>query len=173
MSSAAELRRWYWLASELQLLARHRGVSASGGKVELADRLAAVLDGRQPKASVPKPPPARQLAGPLGPDTVLPPGQRCTETLRAFFVGQLGRGFVFDGPMREFVRTGAGRTLGDGIEHWHASRSPEPSGIEPQFELNRFLRQWHLAHPAQSHRAALAAWQLHRALPLDRRPAVS
>lgn len=166
--SGAELRRWYWLRSELAGLARALGVSTAGGKAELTVRLAAVLDGELPEA------PARtrrtapdQLTVAVDDATVIPPGQRCSQALRDYFVGRVGPGFRFDAPMRAFIAGGAGRTLGEAVEHWRASRSGEPRPIAPQFELNQFTRSWSATHRGGPRSELLAAWQRHRALPAE------
>jgi hypothetical protein len=69
--------------------------------------------------------------------------------------------------MRDFIATGAGRTLDHAVEHWHATRDRPEGGreIAPQFELNRFVREWHTTNPGGTHREALAAWREHRARP--------
>ena len=169
--SGAELRRWYWTKAELLDLARALGVPTHGLKAELSERLAAALDGAPPP---PTAPPRRTgggpgLAGPLTPQTLVPEGQRCTQPLRAFFVERVGPGFRFDGPMREWVASAAGRPLAEGVEHWHRTRDRPPGEIGAQFELNRFLRAWHAEHPDRSRSEALAAWRRHRGLPVDRR----
>ena len=74
--TGAELQRWYWLKSELLDLARELGISTAGGKIELTERIAARLDGRELIAPVRSPKPtvrAAQLKGPLTLDTVIPP----------------------------------------------------------------------------------------------------
>ena len=63
------------------------------------------------------------------------------------------------------------RTLGEAVEHWHATRSAQRPAIGPQFELNRFSRAWHRAHPGGSRADLLAAWSSYRSLPVDARPA--
>ncbi|MFJ5811266.1 hypothetical protein [Streptomyces sp. NPDC093093] len=77
----------------------------------------------------------------------------------------------FDAYIRTFVAEGAGRTLADAIAHWHATRQAavQLQEIGSQFELNRFLRDWHAEHPAGSCAEVLAAWRAHRDRP--RRPA--
>jgi hypothetical protein len=100
---------------------------------------------------------------------VIPPGQRCSQELRVFFAQRVGRGFRFDAAMRDFIATGAGRTLGDAVEHWHATRSLPPPPIGQQFELNRFLHDWHAANPGGGRTEAIAAWRAHRSLPVDAR----
>ncbi|MGW5347016.1 DUF6434 domain-containing protein [Streptomyces sp. NPDC004050] len=166
--SGAELRRWYWTLAELTSLARTMGLSTGGGKAALTDRLAAALDG----LPAPAPAPARrrtgrQLAAPVDRDSVIPEGQRCSQVLREFFVREIGPAFHFDAFMRDYVAGGAGRTLGDAVAHWHATRAEAagPQEVGAQFEFNRFLRDWHAGHPDGTRTEALTAWQAHRARP--------
>jgi hypothetical protein len=175
VTSGAELVRWYWLASELRELARATGVRTTGGKQELTARLVAALDGSAdpsgPRARRPERGRARSdLVEPLTTATLIPPGQRCTQQLRRFFVAQLGAGFRFDETMRHFIAEGAGRTLGDATEHWRATRHAPRREIAPQFELNRFQRLWHAANPSGGHAECIAAWRDHRSKPVDQRP---
>ena len=170
--TGAELQRWYWLRSELADLARQMRISPSGSKQELTARLALALDG----VPVPVPnssrrrTPARQLTGPVDLATVIPVGQRSSQLLREFFQAQIGSGFRFDGAMRAFITNNPGQTLGDAVAYWHTSRSHEQKDIEPQFELNRFTRQWHLDHPGSSRVELLQAWADYRSRPVDDRP---
>ena len=169
--SAAQLLRWYWLTTELVEIARRVGAGTGGSKAELTDAVAAALEGR----SAPPGPvrrrstSARQLEGELTLDTVVPAGQRCSQTLRAFFVRQVGPGFTFDAPMRSFIADRPGATLGDAVEHWHATRTTDRRDIDGQFELNRFTRQWYLDHPGGTRAELQTAWRAYRATPVDRR----
>ena len=169
--SGVELRRWYWLRSELADLARRVGVSATGSKGQLTDRLAAALDGQPlPPAAPRRPAPAVQLAGVLSVDTVIPVGQRCSQLLRAFFTDHIGAAFSFDAAMRGFITHHAGSTLGDAIAYWHATRSAVPRPIDAQFELNRFTRQWYIDHPGGTRNDLQQAWAVYRKTPTDLRP---
>lgn len=161
----SEFRRWYWLRDELAGFARQLGLSTAGGKVELADRIAARLGGR---ASTP---PVRrtagaQLTGALSTETVIPAGQRSSQALRAFFEAEIGPTFHFDGHMRSFISAG-GATLGDAIGHWYATRDAEPTEIAAQFEYNRFTRQWHTDNPHGTREQLLADWWALRTAPRD------
>ncbi|MFE5486349.1 DUF6434 domain-containing protein [Streptomyces sp. NPDC056527] len=166
--AGAELKRWYWTLAELSALAREMGLPVGGGKVAVTARLAAALDG----LPLPEPAPsprraARQLAAPVCRDTVIPQGQRCSQVLREFFRGEIGPAFHFDAFMRDYIAEAAGRTLGEAVAHWHATRvrAAEPQEVGLQFEFNRFLRDWHGRHPEGSRTEALAAWQAYRARP--------
>jgi len=174
-TSGAQLRRWYWTLAELTVMARALGVPLGGGKQALTERLAAALDGEQAVPPPPREATGGQLSAPVAFDTVLPPGQRCSQVLRDFFQREVGPGFVFDAAMRSFIAEGAGRTLGDAVEHWHATREAagRPAPIGAQFELNRFLRRRRGTHPGEGRDAALAAWREYRSRPLEERTPVS
>lgn len=170
--TGAELARWYWLKSELIGFARKLGVASSGSKDELTARLTAVLDGNPP------PPrnrrvPARlgdQLCGDLCADTLIPPGQRCSQELRAWFLTHAGPSFRFDLRMREFINAADGTTtLGDAVCHWTSTRNEPVTHIDPQFELNRFTRAWHAGNPSGTRVELLADWKQYRSLPIDER----
>ncbi|APU43178.1 DUF6434 domain-containing protein [Streptomyces sp. TN58] len=167
--TGAELLRWYWTLAELSCLARQMGVPVRGGKAALTARLAAALDGRPEPEPAPAAPrrAGRQLAAPVDGTTVIPPGQRCSQVLREYFVREIGPGFHFDAFMREYVAGHAGHTLAEAVEHWHATRAraAEPQEVGAQFEFNRFLRDWHARHPGGTRAEALAAWRTHRARP--------
>ena len=109
------------------------------------------------------------LPEPLTPATVLPPGQPCTQQLRAWLRAQAGPGFRFDGPVRGVIAGGC--TLAEALATWRATRDRPPAEIGAQFELNRFLRQWRAANPGGSHRQALDAWAEHRSRPRSAVPA--
>ncbi|MFB9673338.1 DUF6434 domain-containing protein [Microlunatus capsulatus] len=166
-----ELLRWYWLRSELAALARSLRVPAHGGKHELTARLVAHLDHGSPPPPAPRRRPAPPaLPEPLTAATTIQAGQRCTQQLRRYFTAVLGPSFSFDAAMRDFISDGTGRTLGDAITHWHATRSRPAPQIGSQFELNAFIRDWHHQHPKGSRAHALTAWRIYRALPVDARP---
>ncbi|MGW6705811.1 DUF6434 domain-containing protein [Streptomyces sp. NPDC054956] len=170
--TGAELARWYWTLAELSALARQMGLSAGGGKVAVTARIVAALDGAPAPAAPAARRAGRQLAAPVGADSVIPPGQRCSQVLRAYFTREIGPGFHFDAFMREYVAQGAGRTLGEAVAHWHATRAraARPQEIGTQFELNRFLRDWHARHPEGTRTEALAAWSAHRSRPRSAGP---
>ncbi|MBH0775601.1 hypothetical protein IT779_04760 [Nocardia sp. NEAU-351] len=168
---AAELRRWYWLKQELADFARTSGIRATGDKQLLTDRIAAALDGVAFTEPAPPPPAAgAQLRAPFDGGSRIPVGQRCSQPLRAWFTEQVGPGFCFDAPMREFFAGADGsRTLADGLEHWYGSRDQGEKSIDSQFEYNRFTRAWHRAHPNGARSELVAAWQEYRGRPVDER----
>lgn len=169
--SGTEFLRWYWLKDELAGFARSIGQKATGSKAVLTERIAAALEGREfaePSSSRRRS--VQQLSGPLTESTVVPAGQRCSQVVRAWLTEQIGPGFRFDAPMREFFAQADGtQTLQDAVAHWHRTRAPDRRDIDPQFEYNRFTRAWHEAHPDGSKEQLLAAWNEYRSRPVDER----
>jgi hypothetical protein len=160
--TGAQLRRWYWTPAELTRFAGSMGIPTGGGRLRLVERLAAPLTD-SPSGGTLAP---AQPTGPLDEATVIPPGRRCSQALRACFTDRPGPTFHFDTHLRTFIVDGAGRALGDAVAHWHATRDqPTQTTIAPRFEFNRFPRDRHRAHPDGSRNAALAGWRHRRALP--------
>lgn len=169
--SAEEFVRWYWLKDELAAFARTLGIRATGGKGLLGDRIVAELAGHafvEPAAATVSR--TKQLSGELTGATLIPAGQRSSQTVRAWMTEQVGPAFHFDAEMRGFFAESDGtRTMDEAVAHWHATRRQGPRGIDPQFEYNRFTRAWHAQYPAGSRRDLLAAWARYRSRPVEER----
>lgn len=162
--SVDDFRTHYWLKAELVDFCRRNGISGTGGKIEIAKRIEQFLQTGKvaaSRASISRRPATNPMPDTLTRKSIIGPGWRCTEALREFFVREAGPQFHFNGAMREFVRQGAGKTLGEGIAIWEASRR-EPKGsskIAPQFEFNRHMRAYFKANPGKSHADAVNAWK--------------
>ncbi len=168
ITSAAELKRWYWTKKELSLLAAHLDIATSGSKEYLRAHLCSTLDGAAANTVRPlRRKVAPQLLPPVGRETIIPVGQHSSQTLRHFFEKEIGKQFHFDSFMRDYIANNAGKTLGDVIQHWHATRSAasKPQPIASQFEYNTFIRDWFRTHPNTTKDAAIAAWHEYRSQP--------
>lgn len=110
-----------------------------------------------------------RLEGKLNRQTVIPEGLVLSRHLREWFEAELGPGFRFDRHLREFLRDGAGRNLGDAVDHYRATRDAEPGEIEPQFELNRFTRLWWQENPRGTREDLERAWRSYRDAPAESR----
>jgi hypothetical protein len=85
-------------------------------------------------------------------------------------VSQVGTGFRFDGPMREFfAQTDGSHTLQDALNRYTATRTTAPKPIDSQFEFNRFTRHWYATTPGGTRQEKLLAWREFRALRADQR----
>jgi hypothetical protein len=85
-------------------------------------------------------------------------GWRCSQALRQFFQRHCGPSFRFNGPLREFIHNGAGRTLADALAHYEQSRRAGPRTIDPQFEYNRHTREFFAENPGATRQQAIDVW---------------
>lgn len=160
-----ELRRWYWLKSELAAFARELRLSPTGLKEEITERIAAHLSGRTLPPSNPKPRRTGDMPNEFSLGTVIGKGWRCTQQLRAFFESQCGSGFRFNGPLRDFIASGNGQPLSAAVAHYIESLNKSPQPIAAQFEYNRHIREFKARNPGSTHAEAVAAWWLKRGKP--------
>ena len=162
--SGASFRRWYWLRSELVAFARTRGLPTSGGKIDIADRIALHLDG---KPLMPLAPRRRRTVSALPTlEGIIPPAVQCDQRLRAFFTDQIGSSFRFTVRFQRWLHDHAGETYAAAVDSWRAlaaDRTVTP--IAPQFEYNGFTRSYRHSHPGATHAEVTQAWQAQRSKP--------
>jgi hypothetical protein len=154
----SKFRAWYWLKAELIAFCRSQRLRTSGSKQEIAARIEAHLGGK------PAPAPGRKRSANAAMPThfelrtVVGEGWRCSQELRRFFEHHCGAGFLFNGGLRDFIRTGAGRTLAEAIAHYERSVAAGSTEIGEQFEYNRHTREFFAKNPAATREQAIAAW---------------
>ena len=168
----------YWLKAELQAFCRDEGLSAAGGKQEIAARIAAFLrDGvrLQPEregASVSEE--ARRFNGTpcsaFTMESVVPRGFKCTQEMRRFFEAALGNSFRFTVTLQAFMRENPGIAFGEVAAEWKRQQERRRAGWRPeiggQFEFNQFTRDFY-ADPknvGRGRQECLVAWQDARAM---------
>ena len=147
----ADFRSWYWLKAELVIFCRILGLSTTGTKLDLEDKIRTYLSGSTLKAAA-----KRRRAGEMPtaftPETVIGPGWRCNPVLGAYFRNTLGAGFHFNAVMRQFIHLdGVGRTLADAAICYRVSTMPgsPKSLIPPQLKYNQHFREFFSAHPGR------------------------
>jgi hypothetical protein len=103
--SSQGFREYYYLKSELMVFCRKEQMSASGSKVELADRIEAYL--RTGKRTAAAKPIAGKSSGcpEISPVSVIEENFRCSERHRDFFKSAIGGSFKFN----------AGKTYADAV----------------------------------------------------------
>ncbi len=162
--SPVDFRAFYWLKSELVMFCREHGLSPTGSKVALAERIELFLatgkvsrgESQRSRRSQ-----TRTMPDQFTRETVIGPNWRCSQQLRAFFEKEIGPQFHFDGMMRDFIkRDGVGKPLQDAIEVWQQEQSGPKveTQIAPQFEYNRHIREFFRQNPGKTLQDAIAAW---------------
>ncbi|MCR8849364.1 SAP domain-containing protein [Rossellomorea sp. SC111] len=164
-------KEYYWLKEELQTFCRHYGISASGSKIEISERVSFFLSTGEIIKPVRK---SKQSAAPqetLSLDTVITEHHRCSQEVRAFFKSVIPT-FHFSTYIQNYFKLNAGKTYRDAVEEWHheEKRKKEPAykkEIAPQFEYNQFTRDFFADPKNQGKKRAdaIAAWNEIKKLP--------
>ena len=155
----SDFANWYWLKTELVDICRAFGLSTTGSKLELTERIRQHLSGFTPKAAA-----KRKATGEMPtvftPRTMIGTGWRCNPALGAYLRKVCGNGFHFNATMRDFIHNGAGRTLAEAVVCYRASVQPgsPQRPIPRQLEYNQHFRDFFAAHPGATREQAIDAW---------------
>jgi hypothetical protein len=164
---------YYWLKEELQTFCRHHGISASGSKIEISERISTFLETGEIKKAVRKSK-VKQSSGTketLSLDTIITEHHRCSQEVRAFFKSVIPT-FHFSTTIQNYFKRNVGKTYRDAVEAWYEEekRKKDPAykkEIAPQFEYNQFTRDF-FADPnneGKKRTDAIDAWNEIKKLP--------
>jgi hypothetical protein len=157
---------FYWLKEELIRFLREHDLSTTGSKQDLTSRINLFLETGTSSKMENKP--AQKLEKRIEmPKTftrqsVIGSGWRCSQELRAFFSEEIGRHFHFDAVMRNLIHNETGKTLEEAIEKWEEEQHKpvQKKSIAPQFEYNRYLREYFKSHPGAKLQEGIRGWKI-------------
>lgn len=171
--SVQRFQDFYWLKEELQSFCRGNGISTTGSKIEITERIETFLrtgeiikpirKTRMNKKAEPQ--------GELSLDTIITENHRCSQRVRAFFKTVIPN-FHFSTYIQNYIKSNVGKTYRDVVNAWYEEeiRKKNPfykTEIAPQFEYNQFIRDF-FADPknkGKSRDEAIAAWNIVKKLP--------
>jgi hypothetical protein len=161
--------RFYYLKEELIAFCRANGLSVSGGKQELTERIAWFLNtGAALPATRRRSIGGRGDDAPLFMDRKIGEGFTCTESYRSFFRERLGSGFTFNVAFQKWLKEHPDQTLGDAVEAYRRIREAkktEKTEIGRQFEYNTYIRDFFADNPDASLKKAIRCWNYKKNLP--------
>jgi len=171
-----DFQDFYWLKSELVSFCKTNGISAAGGKIEITGRIERFLAKGEVVGAVGKPILTSKFDwknSDLNLNTVLTDNYTNTENVRAFMTFHIGPHFRFNTGFMNWAKTNAGKSLNDAIDEWKRiytlKRNKEhESVIAPQFEYNRYIRDFLADNPGQNSGSAIHIWKLKRKQPGDK-----
>ena len=160
-------RSFYYLKEELVAFCREYNIPATGGKIELTDRIAHFLDtGEILEVSSTKK--KNIIAGTITEDTIIEENIVCSEKHRAFFVERIGKNFSFNVLFQKWLKSNAGRTYGEAIKAYYGIIEEKKKGkseIDKQFEYNTYIRDFFEDNKDRSLREAIICWKYKKSLP--------
>lgn len=168
-----DFTEYYWLKAELQTFCRGNGISATGSKMEITERIALFLETGQIKQPSRKSssPPQKITLGDLSLDTIITENHRCSQVVRAFFESVIPN-FHFSTFIQKYFKSNVGKTYRDVVDAWYeeVERKRDPSyktEIGSQFEYNQFIRDY-FTNPKNKNKKredAIKAWHAIKVLP--------
>lgn len=171
--SAKDFKDFYWLKKELQEFCKKEGLRQSGSKVEIANRILHYLTtGKSPQVvnkKLAKRSTFDWSTGALSPSTIITDNYKNSENVRSFFTEQIGKPFKFNVKFMNWMKANQGKTLGDAIVAWRKIKQEKkariaPKEIAPQFEYNRYLRDFLADNPGKSRKEGIELWKIKRSL---------
>lgn len=164
---------FYWLKEELQMFSRLNGISASGSKIEIADRIEIFLRTGEIKKPIRKSRVIKKMESQvnLNLDAIISENHRCSQDVRAFFKSIIPK-FHFSTYIQNYFKNNVGKTYRDVVDAWYEEeeRKKDPSykkNIAPQFEYNQFIHDF-FADPqnqGKSREEAIETWNEIKKLP--------
>ena len=174
IDSAAELRRWYWLKTELAAEAKRLGVRSTGAKFTVLERLCHFHDTGEkvwPGDKVVKNSGAGCTkfdwhSAALDEHTVITDNYKNTQNVRRYFQRQVDEKFKFNIGLLDWFKQNVGKTLGDAAEFWQQQQAnPEQTKIKSHNQFNQYARDFVQHNPALGMQGARKYWALKRSLP--------
>lgn len=153
-------RDFYYLKEELVDFCRKNGLPASGGKIEITDRIAYFLD----TGKIQSPSSSRKRAAEITDiqeDTEIELDFVCSERHRAFFKEQIGNRFTFNVAFQKWLKNNAGKTYKEAVAAYEQILEDKKKGktkIEKQFEYNTYIRDFFADNQGRSLEEAIKCW---------------
>lgn len=173
---SAELRRWYWLKSELTDHAKSLGLRTTGGKFTILDRIAHYLDTGEtvwPGDNKGKPKSKFDWhSADLTLDTVITDSYKNSQNVRRFFKAHAGADFKFNIRFMNWMRENSGKTLRDAVAVYleqkeEAAQSGFQSDIAHHNQFNQYTRDFIADNPHLGMDDVRKYWALKRDMPSD------
>ncbi|MFB7157810.1 DUF6434 domain-containing protein [Lysinibacillus sp. NPDC056232] len=163
---------FYWLKEELQSFCRNNGISATGSKIEISNRIEIFLQTGEIKKPVRKSiAKKKEQQVDLSLDTVITEDHRCSQNVRTFFKTVIPK-FHFSTYIQNYIKNNVGKTYRDVVDAWdeEEERKKDPTykkSIALQFEYNQFIRDFFSdpKNQGKSREEAIEAWNKIKKLP--------
>lgn len=171
--SLSDFNDFYWLKQELIDFCKTVGITTTGGKIEISNRIRQyILTGEVAKRETKKIKLKSKFNWSnekLTRMTIITDNYKNGENVRRFFVQEIGSHFSFNVIFIQWMRDNVGKSLDDAIIQWNRINELKKdknyiSEIDPQFEYNRYMRAFLNDNSDLSSKDAMKYWKLKRSL---------
>ncbi|MGN1138823.1 MAG: DUF6434 domain-containing protein [Ruminococcus sp.] len=159
-------RNFYYLKEELVEFCRKNNLPVSGGKLEIADRIAHFLDTGE-VLSAPATRKKSKAISDISLDTKIEHDFVCSENHRAFFKKYIGDRFSFNVAFQKWLKSNAGKTYRDAIIAYSQileEKKNKKTTIDKQFEYNTYIRDFFADNQGKTLNEAVLCWKYKKQL---------
>jgi hypothetical protein len=163
--SGDTFRSFYYLKEELTAFCRKEGLQATGGKIDLTNRIAHYLDTGE-KISEHERYRRDPHTDTVTEDALIGDGFVCSEKHRAFFVQMVGK-FTFNVTFQKWLRSNPGKTYKEAVETYNiilADKKNNRSVIGEQFEYNTYIRDFFKDNKGRPLSDAIKCWRYKKSI---------
>ena len=168
--SIEDFRDFYWLKEELVAFCRSNGISTTGEKQELADRIVVYLQTGKILKAVPKEKAKSKYDwnnAEIDLDTEITDNYKSSENVRAFMKREIGSHFHFNTAFMKWTKQNVGKTMREAITEWKRlyelrNDKKNQTTISSQFEYNAYIRDFLADNKEDKLADAIKYWKLKR-----------
>lgn len=160
-------RDFYYLKEELVDFCRKSGLSPSGSKAELTNRIAYFLETGKVLAEKQIKSKKAVNIDSITEDMKIEPDFVCSETHRVFFKQHIGDSFSFIVPFQRWLKSNTGRTYREAIVAYYQILEDKKKGktkIDSQFEYNTYVRDFFSDNQGKTLDEAIKCWKYKKQL---------
>lgn len=155
-------RNFYYLKEELVDFCRKNGLPATGGKIEITERIAHFLETGEilPVSKVRKNP-VQAVDVDIDLNAKIEPNFVCTEKHRAFFKENIGTSFSFNVAFQKWLKSNTGKTYKEAISAYYQiieEKKKCKTTIDRQFEYNTYIRDFFADNKGKTLEDAIKCW---------------
>ena len=166
-TDAESFKSFYYLKEELMRFCKENGLSASGSKAQLTERVAYFLEtGRELKNSTPSRSKAA-LTESITDETLIEENIVCSQKHRAYFEDRIGKSFSFNVSFQKWLKANTGKTYAEAVDAYHqiiSDKKKQKTAIDSQFEYNTYIRDYFDDNKGSSLLDAIKCWKYKKSL---------
>lgn len=159
-------RKYYYLKEELIDFCRENNIQATGGKIELTDRIAEFLETGK-KTFTTHSNTKTNIPNVITLDTKIESNFICSEKHRAFYKERIGKGFSFNVVFQKWLKNNTGKTYKESIEAYYQileDKKKNKTTIDKQFEYNTYIRDFFNDNKDKSLEQAIKCWKYKKSI---------
>lgn len=162
--------QYYYLKEELVAFCKEVGLSTTGGKKDITQRIEYFLKtGETLAETVSKRKNVVVNSNELSLDSVIEENFVCSETHRAFFKSIIGDSFSFNVTFQKYLKNNAGKTYSDAVNEWYKIKEDKKKNkgkleIDSQFEYNTYIRDFFKDNSDKTLKDAIQCWNFKKGL---------